>query len=218
MTTINVAEPTRANVDSAMQSIGFTVDVQDETTSLYTWESSGYCKIRYAQGTAPSDYNSFFFEQYFGGGATTIINTNLFWQQALKICYEELANGGIAMGFTNGADTPITFAFVAPKSPADDWAGVDCILRVADYSRLTQINYANQQSPYDNSPGGITPFSNDVQIIKAYNNQRFMDNVNIVVLGPSMAYGNSVRATIGNTEYLILGSGYECKIALELPS
>lgn len=217
MTTINVAEPTRANVDSAMQSIGFTVDVQNETTSLYTWESSGYCKIKYVQGTTPSDYNNFLFEQYFTGGAVTILATNLYWQQALKICYEELANGGIAMGFTNGADTPITFAFVAPKSPADDWAGVDCYLRVADYSRLTQITYANQQSPYDNASSGITAFSNDVQIIKAYNNQRFMDNVNIVVLGPSMSYGNSVRATIGTTDYLLLGSTYECKIAVELP-
>ncbi len=217
MNTINIANPTRANVDSAMQSIGFTVDVQSETTSLYTWESSGYCKLKYVQGTTASDYNNFTFEQYFTGGAVTILNTNLYWQQAFKICYEELANGGIAMGFTNGADTPITFAFVAPKSSADDWAGVDCYLRVADYSRLTQINYANQQSPYDNSAGGITPYSNDVQIIKAYNNQRFMDNVSIVVLGSNIAYGENVRATIGNTEYLILGSPYECKMAVELP-
>ena len=220
MNTINVATPTRTNMDTAMANIGFTVDIIDENTSDYTWDDQGgYAKLRYAYDPNLSNSSYMYYQHWFTGSATNIryIYANL-GSLPIKICYELLLNGGIAIGFTQTANTPIQVAFIAPKTSADSWVVTDYWLATCDYSRLKFIGYGSNASPYNNANGGLSPYSNDVQIIKAYNNQRFMDNLYLTLLAPNIDVDENVRATVGNKEYLIIGNGYPVKAAVELPS
>ncbi len=220
MISINVTTPTRANMDEAMASIGFDVNVISETVSDYTWDDAGgYAKLRFMYDPNPSNNSYVYYQRWFDGSPT---NVRYIFAGAsglpMKICYEPLANGGIAIGFTTSSDTPIQIAFAAPKTSADDWVVIDTVLSTCDYSRLQFLQYDSNSNPYNNSYGGLSPFSNDVQIIKAYNNQRFMENLNLALLAPYMTDGQNVRALIGDKEYLIIGNTNAVKAALELPS
>lgn len=216
MNTINVSVPTRENMDAAMQSIGFTVDVYDEVTSDYTWDNAGgYAKLRYVTDPIVGNSNYMYYQEWFSGNPSTIryIFTG-YNTLAFKICYELLPNGGIAIGFTSSAYTPLQIAFIAPKTQEDTWAVIDCNLSLCDYSRLHFIQYGVNNNPYNTS--SISPYSNDIQIIKLYNGQRFLDNVYLALISPDMDGNMNVRATVGDKEYLILGNGYPVKPTVEL--
>ncbi len=212
MITVDVDGISRSLVDAAMESIGFHVTVQGGGSSSYHWR---YDDITYIW--IDFSYGVFNFRQGFVEGEyVDLITTDV--SGSFKICYELLPNNGIAIGFSDSSDTPLLMAWIGPKSANDGWIGAAANLSIADASRLRQIDFSGAGSPYNDANESISPYSNDVQIVKAYNMQRFMDNIHLAILGPNLSIGENVRAVIGDTEYLIIGSGQPCKLALELPS
>lgn len=210
MNTIDVGTPTLASMDEAMATMGFVkTSASTATTSIYRWgnDSEGKCLI----GLEDTMYLWYSFSNSTQG----IVDLRAY----LKICYEPLARGGIALGFAmNLSDTPIEIAFVAPKSSTDDWVFIPYSFDynyVCDYSTDRTLSYS-QNSIY----GSVGAFSNDVQIHKLYNGTRFMDNLYRTALQPQLVWGGNVRATIGTTEYLLFRpvNGTYNLWAVELPS
>lgn len=210
MNTIDVGTPTFESMDEAMATMGFVkTSASTESTHIYRWgnDSDGKCLI----GLEDTMY------LYYSFGTSTdgIVDLRAY----LKICYEPLARGGIALGFSmNSSNTPIEIAFVAPKSIADDWAFIPYNIDynyVCDYSTDRLLSYS-LNSIYSS----VGAYSNDVQIHKIYNGTRFMDNLYRTALQPNLSWGGNVRATIGTTEYLLFRpvNGTYNLWAVELPS
>ena len=210
MNTIDVGTPTFESMDEAMATMGFVkTSASTATTHIYRWgnDSEGKCLIG-LEDTMYLHYD-------FGSTSQGIVDLMPY----LKICYEPLARGGIALGFVmNSSDTLIQIAFVAPKSINDDWVFLPYSTDynyVCDYSTDRTLSYS-QNSIY----GSVGAFSNDVQIHKIYNGARFMDNLYRTALQPQLSWGGNVRATIGTTEYLLFRpvNGTYNLWAVELPS
>jgi hypothetical protein len=210
MNTIDVGTPTFESMDEAMATMGFVkTSASTATTHIYRWgnDSEGKCLIG-LEDTMYLHYD-------FGSTSQGIVDLRAY----LKICYEPLARGGIALGFVmNSSDTLIQIAFVAPKSSTDDWVFIPYNVDynyVCDYSTDRTLSYS-ANSFYSS----VGVYSNDVQIHKTYNGTRFMDNLYRTTLQPQLVWGGNVRATIGTTEYLLFRpvNGTFNLWAVELPS
>lgn len=211
MIVVDVGYPSIANMDAAMTQIGFVKTAESTSgSSRYRWGND-------AEGKATIGYEDTRYLWYDFNGTDTdglmdLPATNI------KLCYEPLARGGIALGFSSNSDTPLYVAFIAPKSSADDWVFLPNnfdYCRMCDYSRNMRHNY-NQISFYSS----VGTYSNNIQICKVYNGIRFMDNIYRTLLQPQLTYGGNVRASIGNTDYLLIKNinGIYNAWALELPS
>ena len=112
MNTINIGLPTLENMDAAMASVGFTKDTTLSTASAsyYKWESSGEIELCYTDNG----------QVYYYDTARRSI-TSLTTSTNAKLCYETLSNGGLAIGWSQDATTPLQCAFVAPSSAGDSW-------------------------------------------------------------------------------------------------
>lgn len=209
MTTIEIGLPTLENMDAVMQSVGFTVEhrtIDDNVYSYYSWngdfdngmileyrlDSSTTYYLRtydYRNGTSLSQV----YQQVFSGN--TVYKAN----------YESLANGGIIMGYSSTSDVVYTYAWIAPKTAGDGWFGIPLISNnynwyVYDYGDEKQIQF-NQNTIYNIT--SIGAYSDDVQIVQAYNGRRFADNLFIALLHPRIDLARAVRATIGEKQFLL---------------
>jgi hypothetical protein len=201
MITVNCEDWQLSTVDEAMESIGFVKDEgrSSSSGSHYWWgddtERKAYLYYNIRQSNPKFEYGVTV--QGMSGDVLVEIGQNAF-----KICYEPLANGGIAIGFSINATTPIYAIFVAPKTQDDSWLFVPYIYgyrRVIDYSRNAYIDYG-ASILYTN----LGNYSNDVQIVALYNGERFYDNLFITVLQPQLPMYGSVRVEIGDKTFLLI--------------
>ena len=211
MNTINIGLPTLENVESVMETIGFTKDttLSTQTTTYWKWDSVGKAEIYY-------DSSNYAFGYRWGGNNTSAVmidgGTNT------KVCYENLANGGISIGWSQNATTPLHLSFVAPSTAGDTWVFVpfsSAYFFVCDYSTDNLLKYYNASGIYND----IGEVSNDVQIIALYNGVRFMNNIYLTVLQPSLQSNDSVRVAIGTKTYLFIKTGnstYKSCFAVEV--
>lgn len=217
MNVIDIGLPTLANMRTALESIGFTYNSASSSGDyeyLY-YDDDGTHK---AQVYVYSD--SRYREVHLKGGTQNMCEIDLAASDT-KLCYEELSNGGIAIGFSQNTSTPIMIAFVAPSSATDTWKAItsevnDDYIQVYDYETSAVKNYA---------PVNIYQYvgdtSNDIQITALHNGVRFADNIFVTLLQPALQQYDSIRAEIGNKTYLLvklLGSNNSNKncIAIEV--
>lgn len=205
MNTINIGLPTLENVESAMAQIGFTKDtaISTATRTYWKWDTVGKCEIFY-------DGSNYAFGYRWLGTDTASLYIDD--DKNTKACYEELANGGIYIGWSQNSTTPLHMAFVAPSTAGDTWVFIPYSVgeyRICDYDTERIIDYYRATYPYE----GIGAISNDVQIISLYNRVRFMQNVYLTCLQPTLGSYDSVRVVIGTKTFLLVrygGGGASC--------
>lgn len=209
MTTIDIGLPTLDNMDAAMQSIGFTVEhktIDDNVYSYYSWngdfDNGMILEYRLDSGTT---YYLRTYDYRNGTSLTQVYQQVLSGNTVYKANYESLANGGIIMGYSSTSDVVYTYAWIAPKTAGDGWFGIPLISNnynwyVYDYGDEKQIQF-NQNTIYNIT--SIGAYSDDVQIVQAYNGRRFADNLFIALLHPRIDLARAVRATIGEKQFLL---------------
>lgn len=202
MITIELESYWQEAVYDALTSIGFVkdTDLGDNTEWYYYYEAAGKrCAwLMYSTyGNNPSFTASFELVPSLSSFTITTIGPNKF-----KICYEPLKNGGIAIGFSKDASTPLQVMYVAPNSQDDDWLFA---VRHATYRWVVDFGTSScKQYGADSLYQNLGFYSNDVQILALYNGNRFYDNLFITVLEPYLAWGGSAKAQIGNKTYLLI--------------
>ena len=204
MTTIEIGLPTQANMDAAMASVGFT-KTEESGSSKYTWESQGLAYVIFSE---ESSYNYMRFYYEINGGARVTSAALQFVQTSpYKMTYETLANGGIIIGFSVDSSVKYHFAWIAPDSAGDDWVAIaykattEC--NIVDYSLPKAFQITPSSIYQDAQRYSMTPYSDDIQIVQFYNTARFLGNLFVTLLAPSMVAYTAVRASIGNDTYLI---------------
>lgn len=227
MTTVNIGLPTLDNMDAAMESIGFTVErrtISDNEFSYYSWtgdfDNGMILVYNYDSG---STYYLHCYHYRNGSSLVQVYSLGFNGNAVYKLNYESLANGGIAMGYSSTSDVVYHFVWVAPKTAGDGWFGIPLVSNnfnwyVYDYGDEKIIKYSTYTIYGDTSIGA---YSDDVQIVQAYNGRRFADNLFIALLHPNIDLGRVVRATIGDKQFLLwnhYATGYYNVLAFELPS
>ena len=226
MTTIEIGLPTLENMDAVMQSVGFTVERRtkdDREYSYYSWDGDfdNGMILEYTLNSGTSYYLRTY--DYRNGTSLTQVYQQVFSGNTVyKANYEPLANGGIIMGYSSTSDVVYTYAWIAPKTAGDGWFGIPLISNnynwyVYDYGDEKQIQF-NQNTIYNIT--SIGAYSDDVQIVQAYNGRRFADNLFIALLHPRIDLARAVRATIGEKQFLLwnhYADGPYIVFAFELP-
>ena len=226
MTTIEIGYPTKANMDAAMESAGFTV-TDNNGTSIYSWtggDANNGMVLEYRDGGSGNWYIDCKYKDagelkqtvfVLGFGLTTIYKLNI----------ESLARGGIIIGYSSTSDVVYEFAWVAPKTSGDGWFGISGIHNSYnwyfwDYGARKSIRLGSN-SIYNDATKGC--YSDDIQMVQVYNGIRFADNLYFTQLAPSLNGRKAIRATIGDNQYLIWNhsfstGNYAACFALEMPT
>lgn len=209
MNNIEIGLGTAENILTALESIGFTVDTTNLTAS---WDNDTNNKLKFKieySGTNPrfTLYNS---ANARLAGYVGLVNTYTY-----KITYE-LIGAGIIFGFhrtdsgINGNN--INYVISAPVSENDDWQYVTPYHGTGTQDRMKFINGRTENyvlietgQLYSGSPLGI-------QIVKAYDGNRFVDNLFLTSISPNLTYwrqdqtfdNNFQEATIGTDTFIII--------------
>ncbi len=203
-----IGTPTIENVIAAFEDLGFTVD--NNYVATYDEDTNNKVKFRLSEvssGVPISVYND--------SGTQIHESITLSNSYNFKMTYEQIGNS-IIFGFSSvtGNGGCIQFAIVEPSSQEDDWAyimpyvgtGTAGLMSVIDGKTATYSIYTNTVSSIQFRNGGL-----GVQIVKHYNGTRFLDNVYVTTISPSIikqavsgiSDNNFLEATINNDTYLI---------------
>ena len=210
-----------SNVLQALEGIGFTVDTSNGTAR---WGNDTNNKLYFkvvetGSNTTIALYNS----------ANSMIwgSISLTTASTYRMTYDVIGES-VFFGFKNNSYTGnnIQCAIVAPIESEDDWEY--CCYQIGTASQATSrfVNgrtelfkvYSTTQM-YNGTPLGV-------QVVKAYDDNRFLGNVYLTSVSPSIAQvnmtsnmdNNFVEATIGTSKYLIinmLNSNTYTKIAIK---
>lgn len=224
MNNIEIGLGTAENILTALDSIGFTVDTTNLTAS---WDNDTNNKLKFKieySGTNPR------FTLYNSANSRLAGYVGLTSTYTYKITYE-LIGAGIVFGFhrtdSGIAGNNINYVISAPVSENDDWLYATPYHGTGTQDRMKFINgrtenYALIETGqlYSGSPLGV-------QIVKAYDGNRFVDNLFLTSISPNLAIwrqdissdNNFQEATIGNDIYIIInlhnGYTYMTKIAVK---
>jgi hypothetical protein len=221
MNSVNIGVASIANVLTALESIGFTVDT---TTNIARWSydtnNNIYFKVE-ASG-------SYVVVKIYNSSGTSLWDGASMSQVQMKMTYERIGNS-IAFGFIPVTQTGnnIQYLIVEPKDAEDNWLYCNCY-----FSTGTAINHiidGNTQNVVTNPTTALYNGSaNGVQLCKYYDGTRFVENLYEVPVCASFPQGvrsttqmtgnNYIEATVGNDTYLILnfsGSATGVKLAIK---
>ena len=210
MNSVSVGLGSIENMLSALQSIGFTIDSENNTAK---WGYDTNNKLYFKLATSSSNitfglYNS---------SNTAIWGTYSYGNTySFKMLYERIGNS-IVFGFvpSNASGNCVHFAVVAPTSENDDWLYVMPYIgsgaianKIANGKTESVVGYS-ATSLYSGSANGI-------QICKWYDGYRFADNLYLCGACASVpacsnfissrSNNNYVEATIGTDTYLVINA------------
>lgn len=188
---------TWATVKTAFETMGFTVtDNSGVYTCYYTADTNAkmYYKLTQTSGTG-------FTIDLYKSNNRSVGSMSWDYGVALKITYEKIGNT-IAFGLCN---TNKDFAFgeliIAPVSQEDDWQYIQNTNNWYIHNGRTENSFAMPVAKMRTS-------SSAIQIVKAYDGGRFMDNVYQTTVNPDIpiysSSSNAIYASIGENTYRII--------------
>lgn len=207
MNSISVNSGSVSDILNALEGLGFTIDSNNGTAH---WTKDTNNKIKFlvtesspnttvkavkSDGTTVVGYVSY--------SVVTIATAN-----ACRIIYETIGDGivfGIMTATTRANN--IHWIISAPVSQDDEWMYIPLAANLYIYNGATESYINVTTSAYYNGS------ANGIQIVKVYDGSRFMDNVYVTTVAPSIpavlqANGNDyMDATIGSDTYLVVNIG-----------
>ena len=191
MNSLTVNSASVSDILNALEGLGFTIDSNNGTAQ---WTKDTNNKIKFLV-TESSPYTTV--KAVKSDGTTVVGNASyssimVTTANPVRIIYETIGDG-IAFGIMTATAMAnnIHWIISAPVSQDDEWM----------YIPLASTLYI-----YNGSANGI-------QIVKVYDGSRFMDNVYVTTVAPSIpaviqANGNDyIEATIGSDTYLVVNIG-----------
>ncbi len=165
MQTKNISPGTTANVLTALEDVGFTIDSQNNTAY---WSKDTNEKMYFKINN-----NTF---QMYKSNNQTVLNTFVFNTSTDYIMTYENIGDSIVFGF-HATSTKISWAIIAPVSENDDWyyCGYNSAGNV--YNGRTENDVSYSTTPISTSTMGV-------QIVKYYNGTNFNDNLFITTVAP----------------------------------
>jgi hypothetical protein len=199
MEIVSIGLATVENIKTALLSIGFVEDSEDNTI-LY-WDNDSNRKLNFS--ISISGNNTI---MRFQNSAGTILYSSTAWSPTYnyKMAYE-LIGDGIVFGFSrlDVNYNTLNFAIIAPESQNDSWL----------YNGFSNNNiYDGTAETYTTYGNKITSNSSAIQLIKYFNNIRFADNLMLAVVCPTIplqtaTQENFLGVTLGNDDYLLVTTG-----------
>jgi hypothetical protein len=204
-----------ANVLSALEDVGFTIDTQNNKAY---WGNDTNEKMYFSVATSGSNTQVMLKTS---NGTTMGTVMNMTSANIYKMTYEIIGDS-IVFGFAQNTATynKLMWAIVAPSSEDDEWLYCPYINGGYVINGKTEANITyNTTSIYAGNPLGV-------QIVKYYDGSRFVDNLYITTVAqnagdtPTGSSGvNFYEITIGQDDYLVIllttqGVGYN-KIAIK---
>lgn len=199
MISTNIGTGSVANVIAALVSIGFEQDQTNTDRVYWTKDTNHKMYLRVytnSSNTSVTCYNS----SGTACGANLALSASVAW----KMTYELIGNS-VLVGFRLGSDAynKVQFGIIAPVSTSDSWIYLPYYSGFGAYSGDTEQAWSlGASSLYNGSANGV-------QIVKAYDGARFVDNLYIATvlasLYPAGASGsnNYYEATIEGDKYLV---------------
>lgn len=193
MQTKNISPGTTANVLTALEDVGFTIDSQNNTAywSKDTNEKM-YFKIN---NNSFSMYNS---------NNRTVLNSFAFNTSTNYIMTYENIGDSIVFGF-HATGTKILWAIIAPVSENDDWY-------YCGYNSAGNVFNGRTENDVYYNTNPISTSTMGVQIVKYYNGTNFSNNLFITTVAPPTSgagvttngLANFYEFSIGQDTYLAI--------------
>lgn len=207
MEVVSIGLATVENVKTALLSIGFVADSEDNT-KLY-WGNDSNRKLSFSCITSGANTTI----QFKNSAGTVLHNTNVQQAYNYKMAYE-LIGDGVVFGFSRQdlLYNTFNFAIISPESQNDSWL----------YTGFTSTNvYDGATETFSTYGNKIATNSAAVQLIKYFNNVRFADNLSLLAVGPTINYQsasaeNFLGVTLGNDDYLLVNTGNSSSMPLAL--
>lgn len=207
MEVVSIGLGTVENVKTALLSIGFVADSEDNT-KLY-WNKDSNRKLNFSCITSGANTTI----QFKNSAGTALHTSNVQPAYNYKMAYEFIGDG-VVFGFSRQdvLYNTFNFAIIAPVSQEDSWL----------YTGFTSANvYDGATETFFAYSNRITTNSAAIQLIKYFNNVRFADNLSLLAVGPLINYQSSsvenfLGVTLGNDDYLLVNTGGSNSMALAL--
>ena len=207
MNSLTVNSASVSDILNALEDLGFTIDSNNGTAQ---WTKDTNNKIKFLV-TESSPYTTV---KAVKSDGTTVVGNESYSSimvttaNPVRIIYETIGDG-IAFGIMTATAMAnnIHWIISAPVSQDDEWMYVPLATLIYIYNGATE-SYINvtTSAHYNGSANGV-------QIVKVYDGSRFMDNVYVTTVAPSIpaviqANGNDyIEATIGSDTYLVVNIG-----------
>ena len=199
MNSLTVNSASVSDILTALEGLGFTIDSNNNTAQ---WTKDTNSKIKFLVSTSSTNTlikavksDGTTVVGYASYSVVTIATAN-----ACRIIYETIGDG-IVFGIMTATATANNV------SQSDDWMYIPLASTLYIYNGSTENYIQVTTSAYYNGS------ANGIQIVKVYDGSRFMDNVYVTTVAPSIpaviqANGNDyIEATIGSDTYLVVNIG-----------
>lgn len=209
MNNINIGVGSIANVLTALETLGFTIDTTNNTAK---WGFDTNNKLYFKFGTSGNNTTITLNNSSNTSLMTTSLNVTA--ASVYKMTYEKIGNS-IVFGFLPAASTGnyIHFAIIEPKDTDDSWLYVTPYLSSSCLSKIFDGNTEVSNTTYGYTPL-YTGSANAIQICKYYDGIKFAKNIFITSVCSSFqnatqgtgnaTANNYLEATIDTDTYLII--------------
>ena len=209
MNNINIGVGSIANILTALETLGFTIDTTNNTAKWgFDTNDKLYFKLNTDRNNTTINLNNS------SNNPLMVATLNITAASVYKITYGKIGNS-IVFGFQPAAATGnyIHFAIIEPKDTDDSWLYITPYLSSSSVSKIIDENTEVSNTTY-----GYTSLyngsANAIQICKYYDGIRFAKNVFITSVcssfqnvgqGTATATANNyLEATIDTDTYLII--------------
>ena len=196
-----------ADVLQALEDIGFTVSTSQ---GIARWENDTNNKI-YFKFAVSSSYTTI--NIYNSSNTKVWGEVSLTTSTSYKMTYEVIGES-VVFGFNAVSNTGnmIHFGVIAPTSENDDWEYLAYYVGNSATATNRFINGRTEVITIYSTTSMYNGSALGVQIVKAYDTTRFLDNIYLTSVCESIQAGhiitssanNFAEATIGNDTYLII--------------